>query len=338
VRAGNGFQTDVHEFQLTPRGTALVTAYVAQPRDLRPFGGSAHGRVLDGVVQEIDIATGLVLFEWHSLDHVPLGDSYMAVPPGSAQWDYFHVNSVDELPDGNFLISSRHTQQLYEVDRRTGAIVWRMGGQHSDFRIGRGAGFAWQHDARSRPDGTITVFDNAAGSRTPNAPKSRALQLRISGRTVELVRSWGHTPGLTASTQGNVQLLPGGDVFVGWGIAGASSEYARDGAVRFDARFASPGDESYRSYKLPWHGRPGGRPRVVANASTAWVSWNGATGVATWRVLGGASPDALRPIASAAWNGLETRIPLPGGQRYVVARAVSAKGKVLGSSAPTAVG
>ena len=338
VRAGNAFQTDAHEFELTPRGTALVTAYVAQPRDLRAFGGSAHGRVLDGVVQEIDVRTGLVLFEWHSLDHVPLSDSYMAVPSGSAQWDYFHLNSVDELPDGNLLISARHTQQLYEVDRRTGAVVWRMGGQHSDFRFGRGAGFAWQHDAQGRADGTITVFDNATGSRTPNAPRSRALQLRISGRSVDLVRSWHHTPGLTSSTQGNVELMPGGDVFVGWGIAGVASEYSRDGAVRFDAHFASPGAESYRSYKLPWHARPPGRPSVVANATTAWVSWNGATDVATWRVLGGASPAALSAVASARWSGLETQIALPAGQTYVAVEAVSAKGKVLGSSLPVAVG
>jgi hypothetical protein len=108
--------------------------------------------------------------------------------------------------------------------------------------------------------------------------------------------------------------------------------------LRFDTHFASPRDESYRSYKLPWHARPPGRPSLVANATTVWASWNGATEVATWRVLGGASPTALRAVASARWNGLETQIPLPAGQAYAAVQAVSAKGRVLGSSVPVAVG
>ena len=53
--------------------------------------------MLDSVVQEIDIKTGLVLYQWDSLDHVPLADSYEAMPAtAGGPFDYFHINSVQQ--------------------------------------------------------------------------------------------------------------------------------------------------------------------------------------------------------------------------------------------------
>ncbi|HEY7968210.1 MAG TPA: arylsulfotransferase family protein, partial [Solirubrobacteraceae bacterium] len=145
VNAGNRRQGDLHEFLITDRGTALLTTYAVNEQDLRSAGGSAHGTIQDAIFQEVDIPSGRVLLEWHSLDHIPIEESYW---PLSADWDYVHLNSIGVDSDQNLLVSSRNTHTIYKIDRRSGAIIWRLGGKHSDFAIDPAAAFAWQHDAR----------------------------------------------------------------------------------------------------------------------------------------------------------------------------------------------
>ncbi|HET6549457.1 MAG TPA: arylsulfotransferase family protein, partial [Solirubrobacter sp.] len=216
VRMGNGYRADLHEFELTPNGTALMIAYDPVIQDLRRFGGQRRGIVIDGVVQEIDIATGLVLFEWHSVGDIGLQDTRDPVPEHHGSWDYVHLNSVALDSEGDFIISARHTSAIYKVDRATADVVWRLGGRRSSFRLGPGATFREQHDARPQPDGTITVFDNATPP--PLYKRSRAITLRLDTKrhTATLVRALTH-PGLLSSTQGNVSVLPNGNTFVGWG-------------------------------------------------------------------------------------------------------------------------
>ena len=161
VAAGNGYQGDHHEFLITPEGTALITIYSPVSWDLSSVGGPSDGAVLDGIAQEVDIESGEVLFEWHSLDHVGIEESY-SVPEKnqSSPHDYFHINSIDVDPDGNLLVSSRRTFTVYKIDRQSGEIIWRLGGKRSDFEMGPGTWMRYQHDARRQSDGTITVFDN----------------------------------------------------------------------------------------------------------------------------------------------------------------------------------
>ena len=186
VRAGNRLTGDIHEFKLLPGGKALFTIYRKVPADLSEFGGPSDGFVLEGVVQELAVATGRVLFEWHSLPEVTPAESYFPVPENEGTskdpYDYFHVNSADLDSDGNILISARHTSAIYKISRRTRKIVWRLGGKKSDFTLGPGAKFAWQHDAHRQPDGTITLFDNAAQAPTKGV-QSKALRLRVDVRT-----------------------------------------------------------------------------------------------------------------------------------------------------------
>src|ERR1700677_569733 len=129
VQAANGLRGDLHEFVITPRGTALLTSYVVKQTDLTSVGGSRQGTIQDAIFQEIHLATGRLELEWHSLDHVPLKESYA---PVEANWDFFHINSVDLDGDGNLLVSSRSMQTIYKLDR-TGRILWRLGGKPSDF-------------------------------------------------------------------------------------------------------------------------------------------------------------------------------------------------------------
>ncbi len=334
VRAGNGVRMDLHEFTLTPRGTALIIAYHDRPRDLRPWGGRKRGAVTDGVVQEVDVATGRVLLQWNALGAVPLPDSYVN-PHGRAAWDAFHLNSVDEDGDGNLIVSARHTRAVYKIDRATGRIAWRLGGKRSSFRMGPGARFALQHDARAQADGTIRIFDN--GSRTQRR-RSRAIWLRLDPgrRTATLIRERHHPAEVLAGTQGDAEVLPNGDTFVGWGSQGRISELGPGGDLLLDIRLPHLWD-TYRAYRAPWVGRPATQPAVAAETredggTTVYVSWNGATEVAGWQVLAGDGAADLRVVGTAPRRGFETQIRLPDLAPAVVVRALDATGAVLGQS------
>jgi hypothetical protein len=338
VRAGNGLEADQHEFVLTPRGSALITVYHAVPADLSSVGGSSNGVVLDGVVQEVDVATGNVLFEWHSLAHVPLADSYVPPPTSAATpWDYFHINSVNLDLDQNLLVSARHTWTIYKVDHRTGSVMWRLGGKHSEFALGTGTHFAWQHDVHPAGPHTLRIFDNESNG-TPAIPPTRVLWMHVDTETMTatLDRSLQHPAGLLVASQGNAEALANGDTFVGWGALGRFSEFAADGSLLFDATLPA-GYDSYRAYRDNWEGQPDGPPTATVQANedgtvTVHAIWNGATQVTEWGVLAGADAGSLAEITSVPWNGFDTVISVAGGEAQFAVEALDAHGRVLGTS------
>jgi hypothetical protein len=338
VSAGYGTSTaDLHEFQITPKGTALLTAYRVVRRDLSSIGGPANAKVADSIVQEVDIATGRVLFTWHSLGHVAISESEVAVPAKdsdpNAVYDYFHVNSVQLEPNGNLLVSARNTWGVYEISRKTGKVLWRLGGKRSDFTMGPGTRFAWQHDARRRADGTITIFDDE--SAPPIGKRSRAIRLKLDRKahTATLVQA-DSLPGVLAPSQGNVQQLDDGHLFVGWGAVPRYTEFDASGNVVYDATF-SDGDDSYRAYRFPWKGTPTTSPSIAVDAdgSTVHASWNGATRVARWRVLAGDTAADLHEIGGGPKTGFETAITVTTVEPYFAVEALGPNGKVLGRSA-----
>jgi hypothetical protein len=347
VRAGNGYQPDLHEFQITPQGTGLITVYDAVDCNLESVGGPRDGAVADTLLQEIDLKTGMVMYEWHSLDHVPLQNAYASAVHSSRKepFDYFHINSIDVEQDGDLLVDSRNTWAAYDVDPQTGRVRWELGGKHSSFKEGLGVATAWQHDAVQQPNGAITFFDNGA---TPKVhPQSRAIEvsLDMTSMTATLTRSYEHKNPLVAGSQGNVQALANGDWMVGWGQAGYLSEVSATGQVLFNAH-VPPGWESYRTFVGPWSGQPALPPALAVVASsaahggaTAYVSWNGATEVASWRLLTGVSAASLQPLSSAPKSGFETAIALPASAAsgYVEVQALNSSGAVIGASAATKV-
>jgi hypothetical protein len=336
VKAADGLQADLHEFLLTPRGTALILAPSPVYTDLSTVHGAKRGVVIDWVVQEIDVKTGLLLFEWHSLDHIGLAESYEPLPTAKGHpADPYHVNSVGLDRDGNVLIGARNTWAAYKVSYQTGAVIWRLGGKQSSFKMGRGAGFAWQHDIRVQSDGTITLFDD--GAAPPVHKQSRAIRLAVdtTHMSATLVREYDHTPALLAGFEGGSQALPGGDSFVGWGQQPYFSEFDSRGGVLFDARFVAP-TPSYRAYRLPWTASPSTLPAIAAAAgrggATVYASWNGATQVASWRALAGASRKALKTLNTARRRGFETTIGVRSAGPYFAVQALDASGRVLATS------
>ncbi len=337
VKAGRGQKADSHDFVITPKGTALFTIYKPVKRNLSSLGGPSNATVMDGVLQEVDIATGRVLFEWHSVKDVALRESYKKLPDRGAKpiWDYFHINSVDVDSDGNLLVSARNTHAVYKIDRKSGRIIWRLGGKRSSFKMGRGTRFAWQHDAIRQSNGTISLFDNSALPQVRSQSRAIVLKVDSKRKRVSLVRKYTNPRRLLARNTGNAQLLPKRNVFVGWGAEPYFSEFSRRGRLLFNARIPSK-YKTARAYRAPWSGRPLTDPAVAAKrkggVATLYASWNGATEVTRWQVLAGAAPDSLRPIGTAARKGFETAIRARTGEPYVAAQALDRARQVLGTS------
>jgi hypothetical protein len=302
------------------------------------------GKVVEGVIQEIDIRSKRVLFEWHSLDHVGLEDSYLPYGDAAGAFDYFHLNSIAVDTDGNLLVSARHTSTVYKLDRRSGAVIWRLGGKKSDFAMGPGATFNFQHDARRHADGTITVFDNGAfappGQGPPGEPFSRPMRLRVdaTAKTATLAGVYERAAPRLAFAMGDLQQLSNGGAFVGWGTAGSYTEFGPDGTVVLDASFA-PGGLSYRAFRYPWAGSPTSPPDVVtqrapAGKTTLHVSWNGATEVARWRVAAGPRADLLKPVRTVPKTGFETTFTVPRLTGLVAVTALDRHGRTLATTKP----
>jgi len=295
VRAGNGFRAHLHEFLITAQDTALLTAYDAVRMDLSAVGGPEDGAVWDGIAQEVDIETGEVLFEWHSLEHVGIEESYVE-PPDNPEYpyDYFHINSIDVDHNNDLLVCARNTWTVYKVERNSGEVLWRLDGKKSDFEMGPGTRFAFQHDARRHKDGTIAIFDNGAHPKVHDHSRGIVVELDEEKMSATLLREYTSPEKTFATSQGNMQLLPNANVFIGWGSEPFISEFSCDGELLFDARFP-PDGESYRAFRFPWSGRPIDGPAVAVEQRPddkvkLYASWNGATEVDSWEVLAGRRP------------------------------------------------
>jgi hypothetical protein len=356
VKTGNGVQADLHEFVITAEDTALVSYYQPVAADLSAAGGPAKGYLLDSGFQEIDMASGKVLYQWRASDHIDLTESYYSVAGTGTRampWDFFHLNSVEKDSEGNYLVSARHTWTAYKLHGGTGEVVWRLNGKRSDFDVGPDAQFSWQHDARWQPGDRVSIFDDGAGQFTTNSrARGIIVNLDFAAMTAKLNEEYVHPGPIMVASQGSMQVLPNDNAFVGWGSEPYVSEFADDGRLLFDAALPTNG-VSYRAFRYPWTGAPDERPAVaVASGPTitpfgtqgsatqqVYASWNGATEFASWQVLAGPSQSALRAVKQAKRKGFETAIPWTGGanDKFVAVAALDATGRVLARSAVVSV-
>jgi len=292
-------------------------------------------------VQEYDLRTGKLIRSWDALDHISLDDARASLPTNGFPWDAYHVNSIDVPGDGTFIVSMRNTWAAYKVDIATGRIVWTLGGPRSSFKLGPGAAFEWQHDVTVYPGSRlVTLFDDhccqITGGGTyvsPTAP-SRGLVLKLDqgARTATLAGRFSHGSTFDAEYMGSIEPLPNGDEFVGWGSAPYFSEYSASGQLLMDAILPHP-DLSYRARVEPWIGLPlyppAGAARRSGTRTTVYASWNGATQVASWRVLAG-SGGTLAAVAKKPRSGFETAVPVNGSYSTFRVQALDARGRVLG--------
>lgn len=336
---GGGLSSDAHEFRLTPDGRALITSYKKVTTDLSSIGGPRDAAIYDCIAAVVDVATKKTLVEWDALQHVPVADTDVPYRAGQVL-DPYHMNSLAVDPSGNLLVGMRAVSTIYDVDQHTGAINWQLGGKHSTFALGAGVQFAYQHDAQMPDPATITLFDNDADPRVPGPKGSLGhsslmwIHLDPATHTATLVRRWNHPGGLVAQAMGNLQELPGGNTFSGWGTAAHISEFSPTGAMLYDVTLPAGG--TYRAFLNPWSGRPATPPRLTFTTRTAHALWNGATGITHWRLLHGSDTTTLTPLTTVAWTGHDTAITLPSvAEGYFQLQALDRAGAVVAETTPT---
>ena len=341
VPGGNGLHADLHDFQLAGHDLAYITAYNPIRCDLSAVKGASDGAIVDTAIQEIDMRSGLVRWEWHSLDHVGVSESETETPTKATPWDWFHINSIDPEPDGNIFISARSTWAGYQLEGGSGKVLWRLGGLKSSFKMGPGTETAWQHDGRVLSNSEVTFYDD--GSNPPIHHQSRGVAITLDFKTHQAHLAFARThsnPPILAASQGNMQTLANGNAVVGWGAVPVVSEYGKDGTLLFDAH--QPFEETfYRAFRFPWSGRPLSPPAILASlnntgeATIVRASWNGASEVSSWRVLAGKQSGALAAQATIPASSFESSTILPAKYARVAVQALDSAGRVLGTS-PTA--
>ncbi len=345
LKATGGWVLTLHDL-LIDGEDAWVTANKNVPRNLSKYGGAYNGALIDAAVQEYNLRTGNLIRSWDALDHISLYEAQATLPTNGFPWDAYHINSIQLMPGGkSFLVSMRDTWAVFLVDVATGRIEWTLGGRHSSFKFGPGAGFEWQHDARLAPDGTFSVFDDhccqLTGGGTVVAAKasSRGLILKLDQphRTASFVADYGSSEGIHSQYMGDTQQLPSGNVIVGWGSAPYFSEFDSSGKLLYEVELPGP-DLSYRATLQQWVGlpltSPAGAARRSGSQTTVYASWNGATLVDSWRVLAGPGSAGGSVVAQAPRSGFETAIPVSGGYSHFQLQALDAHGRVLATSEP----
>ncbi|GKT60258.1 secreted protein [Colletotrichum tofieldiae] len=363
LRAGNHKLVDKHEFHVVNEETGLIQIYQPVPRDLTPWGAKPEQQwIVNAIIQELDIATGKLLFEWSSLDHVSPDEAILPINPGQAgsgynssdAWDYFHINSVDKDPAGNYLISARDACAVHKINGTDGSIIWRLAGTNSSFALGDGVDFCFQHHARwlSQDDDSdeevISLYDNSAhgtehddGGEVHTAPTSSGKIIRVNTQTwkAELVQGFYPPDDLRSKSQGSTQILPGGNALVNWGSSGAVTEFTADGTPVFHAYMDSDalgvGVENYRAFRFNWTGLPSEEPAIVAlenaEGTAVYVSWNGDTETRVWRFYEVSDEHGSRNfLGETERKSFETSLRVPDRRvERVVAEAVDARGSVL---------
>ena len=243
VQAQQGLPADLHEFIISEAGIAFFTAYRTYTTDLSSVGGPTQrpgtrrhhpGR------RPGQRGVGVRL---EQRDHISFSESYQTYSP-DAPFDPVHLNSIDFTPDGN--VAGLGAQHL---DRLQGRPEFRR--DHPGASEGRGATSRWarvprfarQHDARPR-----MPTARSASSTTKAIPRRRSsraglvLDVDETEGTATMKRPSTSIPTsrLLAGSQGSVQVLPSGNVLVGWGAEPYYSELQADGHARPQRRDALP--------------------------------------------------------------------------------------------------
>ncbi|KAJ5170046.1 uncharacterized protein N7500_002829 [Penicillium coprophilum] len=343
---------DLHDFQITSNDTAILMIYDPIPTNLSSIGGPELGWMYDGVFQEVDLDTGELLFQWRVSEFYRPSDSYQPVGhtghERTSAYDHSHINSVDKDDQGRYLVSMRHLHTIACIDGITGDVLWSLGGKQNKFADashGAATDFSWQHDARWVGPDSLSLFDNAAHNNDNISAVSRGMivDLDMDSRQATLLQSFEHPQDIMAVSQGNLQVLDTGNVLVGWGHSAAFTEFSPEGNIVCDVHFGASAFftfgrvVSYRVFKFDWVGSPMTSPDTALTPDSVFVSWNGATEVAEWRVEAWDGEDlknmTFTDVDQVPRSGFETEIPLTSEVESLFrVRAINSNGESLGTT------
>ncbi len=257
VEMQNGYTTNEHDLIILSNGNYLLQSYdyVKVRMDTIVAGGDSNATVIADVIQELDKNRN-VLFQWRSLDHIPITEATKDIDLKQATIDYIHVNTLEPTIDGNLLISGRHLDEVVKISRETGNIIWRLGGINSkgnEFTFTNDpVTFSHQHDARMLSNGNITLFDNG-NLHSPQFSRAAEYHLDDVNKTAELVWEFRNTPSTYDYFMGSVRRLSNQNTIIGWGsgYSPAISEVNYDGTIELQISFPST-IINYRAFKFPW--------------------------------------------------------------------------------------
>lgn len=273
-----------------------------------------------------------------------------------------HINSVEADNQGNYIISGYHVCTIYKINGTDGSVIWRLGGDKSNFKMLDGYNLRYVHHVRIQDLASISlsadlrskvskethlalsIFDNAfdtAGPTTAHSSSAIVVLLDHTAMTAEVVERYIQPHDKYAAMFGSVQFLENGDRFIGWGSTREISQHNQDGEIVYQA---AVGDErsaigSLRAFKGVWSATPLTDPDLYVYSwtcdwnTTMYASWNGATAVESWTFSGGSSASGpWKEIAVAAKHGFETQIQASFFVKHAFVEAVGADGQVLGIS------
>ncbi|TIA47410.1 hypothetical protein D6C77_10245 [Aureobasidium pullulans] len=281
---------DAHDIFITPDCHAVITVYEPKPFELEKLGLQDNSWLLDSYIQEIDLATNELVFQWRASDHIDLHES-LWLPQIAGEnaerqglhkqnaWDFFHVNSVEKDWKGNFLISARHTNAIYYIGGVDGSVLWTLGGkrnQFEDLNDGYATDFSWQHHVRWADEEltTISVFDDRNCryiKSTDPISRGALIQLDFDAKAASLKHNYRAASHIESFRKGSMQVLPSSNVLLGFGNQPAFTEYAPNGTILWDvhmgpvmAGYDRETADNYRSLKVNWTGTPHWSPKIAA--------------------------------------------------------------------------
>lgn len=249
-----GFQADGHDWAYIEEGHFLLMEKYKWTYDMSQIleGGNTEAEIVDLIIQEFDEEFNL-LYTWNSADHFEITDGNENSPYldfTERQIDYVHANAVRADSDTSFLISSRHMDEITKVDRRSGEIIWRLGGKKNQFQfVNDNLRFSHQHGLRKLENGNILLFDNGNLHQT-QASSAVEYQLDEKNKIATLIQRYYRDSMFYSNHAGAVQGLHNGNVLACWGPYWPSfTEFYPDGSVALDWDFTkhsfSPRIEKY---------------------------------------------------------------------------------------------
>lgn len=348
----------MHDFTVTYRDTALISAHYKRRADLSSMGGPTDGWILDAMFQEIDIVTGNLLYEWRASEHMPVTTTMRNLEDGEGvearPFDYFRINSVNQKPSGDFLISAGHLHAVICIDGSTGQVKWSLGGRDNSFRDVSerpDVELSWPQNALSMGSETLIVMDGGEKETHSSTPNNRGLEIHVNAQTgraaVRQIYSGPEDPHHYFS--GDLWISRDTkSFFVTWGGGTGFIEYSADGELLCNNRLPdnvrtpahSKSSVPSPIFKSTWTGRPSVMPVARRSGHGLLVHWNGATEVTEWQLQVRTTHAISEPgtphyqhVGRYIKTGFETLLDIPpfqGNSHHFRVAALDRQGLVIG--------
>jgi len=237
-----GFKTDGHDWDFDENGHLMLLGKAYRNFDMSTLveGGNPEAEIIDLIVQEFDENFNL-LYTWNSADHFSILDGnehsqYLDFT--EKQIDYVHTNGISVDSDTSFFISNRHMDEITKIDRRTGDIIWRLGGKKNEFTfINDELGFSHQHSIRALENGNILLFDNG-NLHNPQISSTVEYAINETEKTATLVKRYNRRPDVYSNHGGATQRVHNGNTIISWGPYWPSiTEFHPDGTPALEWDF-----------------------------------------------------------------------------------------------------